>query len=135
MIRSMSGQLRAVAVAVAVLAIAVVVYRQEHHLRTDSPGGPVALFAPSPAIGGSERAVVIEPTPPKGIGSQITAGSHVDVTAATHGEIRLRELYGNMYVLDASSSAGTVTLRATLQQAGRLVYASVNDRLVVRLHR
>jgi hypothetical protein len=39
-------------------------------------------------------------------------------------------------VLNASDSAGTVTLRAlTPQQAGRLIYASMNDRLVIRLHR
>jgi Flp pilus assembly protein CpaB len=97
---------------------------------------------PGPSM--NERAVVIKLTSPKDIGSQITAGSHVDLSIATirHGSNTnhravLRKLYGNMYVLSVSTNGGTVTLRASPQQAGRLVYVSgkANDRFVVRLHR
>ena len=45
MIRTMSGQLRAVAVVVAVAAIAFVVYRNHHHsYRNEVVGGPVLVL-------------------------------------------------------------------------------------------
>lgn len=89
---------------------------------------------PIPVVPGARRALVISA---KGIGSQITAGSHVDVWIATkeHGSTARRELDRNMQVLSVSSSDGTLALVATTRQAGKLIYASAHGQLVVRLHR
>lgn len=108
----------------------------------DIPAGQqltTADFAPAtshPSFpGGAGRAVVIKPS--KEISGQVSAGTYVDVSVATatHGSNALRRLYRNLEVLAVSTSDGTVTLRATARQAGMLIYASANDRLVVRLHR
>lgn len=85
----------------------------------------------------AQRAVVVTPTPTRQIGGHITGGKYVDVWVATtsHGSRTLRKLDRNMQVLATDVSGGTITLRATPQQVGRLIYASANDRLVVRPHR
>lgn len=81
------------------------------------------------------RAVVISPSSPEGLGSRIVAGSRVDVwvVADDHGSRALRELERDMRVLGADAAEGTVTLAATPSQAGELIYAAANGRLVVRL--
>ena len=84
----------------------------------------------SGCLGGpSERAVTL--ASPKEIGGPITAGSHVDVLAASNGH-RSRLLLRNMYVLSTNNDA--VTLGATLIQAGNLIHlaGTANHRLVVR---
>lgn len=85
------------------------------------------------------RALVLKQTSPKEIGTQITADSHVDVWVATnsHGShATLHRLFQNLYVLKVSTSGGgTVMLRVTPQQAGTLLRASQNDRLLIRLYR
>ncbi len=112
---------------------------------TDIPAGQqltTADFAAGhPSIGGpspNQRAVVLKPTSRMQIGRQITVGSHVDlwIAATGHGSKTLRKLYRNMFVLNTSTMGGSVTVRATPEQAGRLIYDSrkTNDRLVLRLH-
>ena len=44
----------------------------------------------------------------------------------------LRELYQNLQVLSVSDNSRTVTLRATPQQAGKLIYAMQHGHLVLR---
>lgn len=105
-------------------------------LLTTSDFAYAAVGGPDP--GGSwQRAVVVKPAPSTQIGRQITAGSHVDVWAATtgHGSDALRRLDRDMEVLAASTSAGTVTLKATPRQAGELISAGANGRIVVRPRR
>jgi Flp pilus assembly protein CpaB len=92
-----------------------------------------ADFDPSKAISTpppGPRAVVVTPT--KAIGGPIAAGSHVDVLVATNKSGKLRELYRNLQVLSVSDDGRTVTLRATPQQAGKLIYAMQHGHLVLR---
>lgn len=92
-----------------------------------------ADFDPSKAIptpGPSQRAVIVTPT--KVIGGPIAAGSHVDVLVATTNSGKPRELYRNLQVLSVSGNGRKVTLRATPQQAGKLIYAMQHGRLVLR---
>jgi Flp pilus assembly protein CpaB len=85
-----------------------------------------------------QRAVVI--TPKEEIDGPINVGSHVDVLVTnrrhdSQSRPSLREVFRNMYVLNVSTSADTVTLRAlTPTQAGTLYRLSgpANDRLIVR---
>jgi len=84
-------------------------------------------------IGPGQRAVVVPLGSPQEVGGQIGGGSHVDVWITTtsqssNGVTRpvARLLYQDMYVLNAATSGGNVTLRATPQQAGTIIYASSN---------
>ena len=45
---------------------------------------------------------------------------------------KLRELYRDLQVLRVSDNGRTVTLRATQPQAGKLIHAMTNGRLVLR---
>jgi pilus assembly protein CpaB len=67
------------------------------------------------------------------VGGQLTAGSHVDVYVAFNGSGSngvsrpiVKEVFQNMTVLQAASSGGNVTLAATSNQAGALIYAAEN---------
>jgi len=84
----------------------------------------------------NQRAVVISLGSPQEVGGQITAGSHVDVWVALNGQTAsgvsrpiVRELYQDMYVLNAPANGGNVTLRADPRQAGTLIYASQNAQI------
>jgi hypothetical protein len=112
--------------------------------RTDIDPGQVLTatdFADSTAFPScpcaNTRAVVVSLGSSRGIDGRIAVGSHVDVWVATsrHSRAGLRALYRNLYVLDVNNARGTVTLNASPQQAGKLIYGNVNDRLVVRVHR
>lgn len=81
----------------------------------------------------NQRAVVIPLGSPQEVGGQIGGGSHVDVwvlttAAGANGVTRptAKLLYQDMYVLNAATGGGNVTLRATPTQAGTLLYASSN---------
>jgi Flp pilus assembly protein CpaB len=83
-----------------------------------------------------ERAVVIALDSPGEVGGQIVAGDKVDVWVAfnavtTNGVSKpvVHEVLQNMYVLNAGSSGGNVTLRATSRQSGMLIYASSNAKV------
>ena len=96
---------------------------------TASQFGPCACIA-TPS--GSLRAVILPS--PKVVEGRVTPGSHVDVLVARHGE--LRELYRNMSVLNVSDAGGKVTLKATLGQAGGLIYATdTHQSIVLRVRR
>jgi Flp pilus assembly protein CpaB len=80
-----------------------------------------------------ERAVVIHLDSPNQAGSQLTAGSDVDVWVSFNGQGSngvarpiVHELYQDMTVLDVAKSGGNVTLQATSRQAGALIFASQN---------
>lgn len=67
------------------------------------------------------------------VGGQLTAGSRVDVYVAFNGSGSngvsrpiVKEIFQNMTVLDAAASGGNVTLAATSNQAGALIYAAEN---------
>ena len=89
----------------------------------------------------NERAVVISLGSPQAVGGQIGAGSHVDVWVLTNGQDSsgvsrpiAKLLFQDMYVLNAGTTGGNVTLRAeTPTQAGQLIYASSNDQLWLTL--
>jgi hypothetical protein len=88
---------------------------------------PAAMNGPSFGHG-SERAVVV--SSPKEIGGPIAAGSHVDVLVVTNKQGKFRELSRNLLVLDVEHHQ--VTVRATVQQAGKLIHAMQHGGLVVR---
>ena len=100
---------------------------------TSADFGP-ATNSVTDQLGRNQRAVVISLGSPQEVGGQITAGSHVDVYIAMTGSNSsgvtrptVRELYQDMYVLNApASGGGNVTLRANPRQAGTLIYASQN---------
>jgi Flp pilus assembly protein CpaB len=84
----------------------------------------------------TQRAVVVSLGSPQEVGGQISAGDHVDVwialnAQASNGVTRpiVRELFQNMYVMNAGTNGGNVTLRATPRQAGTLIYASNNAQI------
>ena len=84
----------------------------------------------------NQRAVVISLGSPQEVGGQITAGSHVDVWVTTTGQGQggvtrpiAKLLFQNMYVLNAATDGGNVTLRATPTQSGQIIYASSNDQI------
>ena len=71
-------------------------------------------------VGGlAQRAVTVRP---RKTGGTIAPGSHVDVLVGVDGHSH--ELFENMYVLNVSTNEGTVTLRATPQQASTLARLS-----------
>lgn len=78
----------------------------------------------------TQRAVVVPLGSPQQVGGQIGAGSHVDVwvsTTGSNGRPVVSDSFQDMYVLGASGD--NVTLRATAQQAGQLIYASQNAQM------
>ena len=85
----------------------------------------------------TQRAVVVDLGSPQSVGGQIGPGSHVDVWVSSSGQgsngttrAISKLLFQNMYVLNAASGGGNVTLRAeTPTQAGQLIYASSNDQI------
>ncbi len=78
-----------------------------------------------------QRAVVVPLDSPSEVGGQISPGDRVDVwVLATSGSTPVaREMLQNMYVMNAGSSGGGVTLRATPRQAGELIFASQNAKI------
>ena len=81
-------------------------------------------------LGSNQRAVVIPLEAPQQVGGQISSGSRVDVwvsfTGGSGAATRpvVDQLLPNVYVL--GTNGGNVTLRTTPQQAGQLIYASLN---------
>jgi Flp pilus assembly protein CpaB len=80
-----------------------------------------------------ERAVVVALGSPQEVGGQIAAGSHVDVYVSSTAQSStgvsrpiVKLLFQNMFVLNAGTNGGNVTLRATPTQAGQLIFASQN---------
>jgi Flp pilus assembly protein CpaB len=104
-----------------------------------------ADFAPSTGsvadgLNPRQRAVVIPLGSPQEVGGQIGGGSHVDVWVLTtaqgaNGVTRsiAKLLFQDMYVINAGSGGGNVTLRATPTQAGQLMYASANTTIWLAL--
>jgi Flp pilus assembly protein CpaB len=103
-----------------------------------------ADFGPSTGIANqlapTQRAVVVSLGSPEEVGGQITAGSHVDVyvsssaqssTGVTRPTVKL--LFQDMYVLNAATDGGNVTVRATPTQAGQLIFASQNTTIYLTL--
>jgi Flp pilus assembly protein CpaB len=82
-----------------------------------------------------QRAVVVPLDSPGQVGGQIAVGDDVDVYAlvtTASGAPVVKEILQKMYVLNTDSN-GNVTLRATPDQAGKLIYASGNDKLWLTL--
>lgn len=81
-----------------------------------------------------QRAVVVPLELPAQVGNQISPGDQVDVYAlVTVGSTPVvREILQNMYVINTNSN-GNVTLRATPDQAGKLIYAAGNDKIWLTL--
>ena len=79
--------------------------------------------------GPSRRAVTVSPREIRG---HVTAGSRVDVWDGGR-----HRLYRDLYVLEVGRADGTVTLRATPRQAGKLIYLMQMSRarLVLRARR
>ena len=94
--------------------------------------GPASNSLPE-QLDPNQRAVVIPLGTPQQVGGQIGGGSHVDVwvslTGGSNGSARtvVEELYQDIYVLN--TNGGNVTLRVSPQQAGKLIYASLNAQL------
>jgi Flp pilus assembly protein CpaB len=89
-------------------------------------------------LASDQRALVIPLDSPAEVGGQIAAGDHVDVWVAfnaqgANGITRplVREVLQDVYVM--GTSAGNVTLRATPQIAGELIYASQNAKIWLAL--
>jgi Flp pilus assembly protein CpaB len=87
-----------------------------------------------------QRAVVVPLGSPEAVGGQITAGSHVDVWVSTSQQASTgvnsageKLLYQDMYVLNAGTNGGNVTLRTTAVQAGFIIYASQNSHIYLAL--
>jgi Flp pilus assembly protein CpaB len=83
-----------------------------------------------------QRAVVVPLDSPSEVGGQIVSGDRVDVwvvlsAQAANGISRpvVRELLQNMYVLNAGTNGGNVTIRATPKESGMLIFASSNARI------
>jgi Flp pilus assembly protein CpaB len=82
-----------------------------------------------------QRAVVVPLDSPGEVGGQVTPGSQVDVYALvtpSNGNPYVREILQNMTVMN-SDSGGNVTLQATPEEAGKLIYASGNDKIWLTL--
>jgi Flp pilus assembly protein CpaB len=84
----------------------------------------------------TQRAVVVSLGSPQEVGGQIASGDHVDVWVGLNAQASsgvtspiFRELFQNMYVMNAGTNGGNVTLRATPRQAGTLIYASDNAKI------
>jgi Flp pilus assembly protein CpaB len=86
-------------------------------------------------LGRTQRAVVVALDSPGQVGDQIAPGNEVDVYALitpASGTPVVKEILQDMYVLNTNSD-GNVTLRATPEQAGKLIYASGNDKIWLTL--
>jgi Flp pilus assembly protein CpaB len=87
------------------------------------------------ALAPNQRAVVVSLGSPQEVGGQIAGGSHVDVWITSNGQTNgvtrptAKLLYQDMYVLNAGTNGGNVTLRATSKQAGTIIYASQNSQI------
>ncbi len=95
-----------------------------------SIGNPVAA-----QLTRQQRAVVVPLDLPGQVGGQIAPGDTVDVWAlinvtTSNGATTpvAKQILSNMYVLNTNTD-GNVTLRATPEQAGKLIYASGNDKI------
>ena len=84
----------------------------------------------------TQRAVVVPLDSPSSVGGQIASGDHVDVWVAFNGQGAngitrpiVRQVLANMYVMNAGTNGGNVTIRATPKQAGELIYASANAKI------
>jgi Flp pilus assembly protein CpaB len=87
-------------------------------------------------LAANQRAVVVSLDSPSEVGGQLVAGDRVDVWVAfsaqgANGVSRpaVREVLQDMYVMNAGAGGGNVTLRATPQQSGELIYASSNAKI------
>ena len=83
-----------------------------------------------------QRAVVISLDSPGEVGGQIASGDRVDVWVAFNAQLSngvskpiVREVLQNMYVLNAGTNGGNVTMRATSKESGMLIYASSNAKI------
>jgi Flp pilus assembly protein CpaB len=101
---------------------------------TTADFGPGAGLATQ--LAANQRAVVISLGSPQEVGGQIAAGSHVDVWITSNGQSSngvtrpvAKLLYQDMYVLNAGTNGGNVTLRGTSKQAGTIIYASQNSQI------
>jgi Flp pilus assembly protein CpaB len=97
---------------------------------SSSTGSSVAGY-----LAKGQRAVVVPLDSPGQVGGQIAPGSQVDVYALitpSNGNPYVREILQNMTVMNSDSS-GNVTLQATPEQAGKLIYASGNDKIWLTL--
>jgi len=80
------------------------------------------------------RAVVVPLDLPGQVGGQIAAGDHVDVwalinVATSNGTTPVaRQILPDMLVMNTNTN-GNVTLEATPEQSGKLIYASGNDKV------
>jgi Flp pilus assembly protein CpaB len=88
---------------------------------TEADFGP-ATGSLSEQLAPPKRAVVIPLGAPQQVGGQISADSHVDVFATVNNKVT--QILQNMSVLGVNG--GNVTLLATPQQAGILIWASEN---------
>jgi Flp pilus assembly protein CpaB len=99
---------------------------------TESDFGP-ATNSVTEQLAPAQRAVVVPLGSPQQVGGQIGSGSHVDVWVSYSGGSSgaakpvVADLFQDMYVL--GTSGDNVTLRATPQQAGQLIYASENAQM------
>ena len=97
--------------------------------------GPAGTSAAT-QLNPNQRAVVVALGSPQEVGGQIGPGSHVDVwvTSSAEGSNGVSRsvaklLFQNMYVLNAGTGGGNVTLRANPKQAGQLIFASSNAQI------
>ncbi len=82
-----------------------------------------------------QRAVVVPLDSPGQVGGQIARATPSTSTRSSPRRTArpvVREILQNMYVLNTNSD-GNVTLRATPEQAGKLIYASGNDKIWLTL--
>ena len=95
---------------------------------TSADFGPAGSTGITQQLSKGDRAVVIPLGSPQALAGQITAGSHVDVWVTLNTRTAsAREVFQDMYVLGVSG--GNVTLRATPQQAGTLIFAALNAKI------
>jgi len=95
----------------------------------------------SGSLNQNQRAVVVALGSPQSVGGQIAAGSHVDVWVLTSGQGSsgvarpiAKLLFQDMYVMNAGTGGGNVTLRAdSPTQAGQIIFASSQDQLWLTL--
>jgi Flp pilus assembly protein CpaB len=87
-------------------------------------------------LASDQRAVVVPLDSPAEVGGQLAVGDRVDVWVALNAQSAngisrpiVREVLQNMYVMTAGANGGNVTLRATPQDAGKLIYASQNAKI------
>jgi Flp pilus assembly protein CpaB len=86
-------------------------------------------------LGRGQRAVVVPLDSPSSVGGQISAGDFVDVWVLTNNGTTsvAHEMLQDMFVMNAGTSGGNVTLRATPRQAGELIFAANNAKIWLTL--